>query len=590
MKKGKLLSFLLTMTVLLLGPYLYSAPAYPEKELFTWLVKVESRYYDELEAPQQSSASSQKAAVDKHKQVSVVGTGLLVKVNNRFFVATNSHLAEGQNLEMSLPSLNKTLIPLEHALLSGRSGTFLPHRPVTFGSVDIVLIPIQDPEVSSTHWFFWDETKEGFIWNVNNLFSQEFLTDSNSFKVVDKITGVTFFSPIASWVKKKPESLNDSNKILTNNSQRSLWYDWSKTDIMTDGRISAGMSGAPLLHYFKNQNILALIGLARSYHRYFPRSYFTSAHFFATVANSLEDLQSFLAPQEVRKTQWHYRSDIGFYRTYGFGYSEINTETHLAGGGDTIDGGGGDTSDGGMVSKSLTKQKDNHSNEYETMDLRFGMIWDHKPIMGIRFLHNVSHPLTQSFSDNYTVYAEHNTDKLANFIEQQDPQVHEALVLSTMPLMSLLSVKVNNALYYQNLQDFKKSPCLIDKSALDRGKIKIRLLRQLDSGKEVSIVFELNSQGILTGGNKKKFEPFIKVGKQNSFIVDLKGLFFMVVTDMRIPLEDFSSISEIMRDSERPMSSYYARLPYVYFQRSPKEPAMPAFCKVVSDPSAFINP
>lgn len=568
-----------------------------ELDPFIWLVKVESSYLDESANP-------------SSKFITFTGTGTLVKIQKQYFVLTNTHLTKGKKLKLILSSLNLSLTPLNQQ-----------YTGVDTPLLDLELLPVKDPHISNEHFFIWDQLKSIFSYKLNRTFVEKihplsigevdhgrnFIVPFRSTVEPNKIN--YYFVPVPSWVKKIPQSISLFSQLYSKID--GVWSDGNFLGLTVDGKISPGMSGSPLLlQSNEDENILYLKGVARSLHRFFPKSYFSSENTIKNLALSvvskfrdreenpkahLVQSLAYLEERERINPIWHYKSEIGLYRTT-HRTSEISLDTlpagevstQDAGGGDSADGGGGDSIDGGTVNS--IKENNNEIikiSTYRDLGLTPGILLDGQKVMGIQF---IPVKTDKQFGDtDIIVYAEYSILQLLDVVTNSVLKVETKPILSSASLYDLFLRKASLAMKYQTLSsnELLENPCLIDQKSLQHGNIiRLRLKHHLSSETNVAIL-EINSKGILTGSNDTQFEPFVSVGKEKPFIVDLRGLFFMVMSDTRMPLEETSSISKELATKGK--EAFYNLLPYVYYQRSLNSAAIPAFCKITSRSDIFQN-
>ena len=166
-------------------------------------------------------------------------------------------------------------------------------------------------------------------------------------------------------------------------------------------------------------------------------------------------------------------------------------------------------------------------------------------ILGLSFEFSTK-PKQKAFNDqnDIIIYADYGSIFFKQLMTDTFSDLKIKYITPSDSLFQLFKAKASNALQKRTLSqnELNQAPCLIDQDALPLNKIRMRLLRPVTKGVEKTYL-ELNSDGVLKGSSNKNFEPYVLVGKEIPFIIDLKGLFFMVTTDTRIPLESYESIN-----------------------------------------------
>ncbi|MGZ6473231.1 MAG: hypothetical protein ACXWRZ_18855 [Bdellovibrio sp.] len=361
-------------------------------------------------------------------------------------------------------------------------------------------------------------------------------------------------------------------------------------EYITQSQIVGGMSGSPLLK--SGQGQVVVLGLAKRYHRYFNRSYFST---YSTLSELFLDFaEKFYFSRESTDSKistyirWSFLPAIGtFIKDTESGISEItgstlnsgeledlqfggNHDTANSGGHDTADG-GHDTADGGnsqSIPSSLTKEVQAHLRKNP------GMTYNHEHIFGFR----VHFPKLQNGSETseeksinvygnidavkfiyemrYLIKTEHNSDIQAYSIPptvdlkelfrlkiKDHPVFKDATSVATEleqePFYASSATNMNQLIPFSQQKDVERLPmCFINKASLDNlennQSVEIAIFRpsnffKYKQGRPKNYFYAIQTPLDLLW--KKAYPNGISTQTDPPLIFENKGFFFVNVAD-----------------------------------------------------------
>jgi hypothetical protein len=323
------------------------------------------------------------------------------------------------------------------------------------------------------------------------------------------------------------------------------------SELRTDTHIVMGMSGAPLIML---KNSPAIGGLAKSYHRFFKQSSFSTQFQINNLLNSfLNGVRG-----NTSTTHWLFRKDISTYRDFGNGTLEINPETLPSGDIEFEPAGGGESADGGKSSVN--------SSNTDSIKLKPGMLWHNKEVIGFRI------QFKNQDNKNMLVYANrvglNFINDFINLINQPNLVSYKPILTDSANYLELLKERLDsNEALQSKLSTEDGEYCQIDLKALSNGQIHLKL-------KNSELLIDKN--GIIKNNKEStNFRPFAITS--NKTRVDITGLFFINISQAE---QEFENLRE---NKFSPLKSVfitnYAFSPYITIQteKLPYPRALPCY-------------
>lgn len=487
---------------------------------YPWLVEVGSEYHDDL----------------NDSLMKIKGVGVLVNFNKRFFIVSDAHLTQGKNTFYQLAG--KTYTQIKHTA----AGT---ENWIANNDSDVEIIQIEEPEILNHPIFSYNINKDQFELEEGYDFDQKYI--SENFLSV----GNGAWSPLPPHLKSMPLCYTSSypNNLSVGDPSRQLngiTFNYMFQDQVSDSGVVPGMSGTPLLARSTQNNKIIIGGLAKSRHRWFPKSYFSigyqiSALFKNYLFGGIKDGEVFPIKGVVdyygrpSQTRWRYKTNIGTYLDFGNGQVAIDTSWKIhAGGNETGDVGGNETGDVGSINNTRT-----HS--LTELNLHAGMTYENAPALAFKFTKPEMH---QSFA----IYA--NPQALLYLDATNGNSFGHPAYEKIKDETNIISLFRERATSRIIPSPWMQNPieCQFSQGALVNGKIQLTLINQnkLYSNQLVqskgtstneiknneSVTISLNKHGILENSQFNRFEPIFDIpledlnGKRRKLIIDIKGLFF----------------------------------------------------------------
>lgn len=460
--------------ILLIAAILSSAVTQASDAPAPWLVQVSSVY-----------------RADDGRRVKITGTGTIVRIADKHYVLCDSHLSQGQE--------SLSLVHPEKGLLQAR-----PAERLADNLADLELIEITDPEIGQS--FHYDPVAKEFTLPIREARDLSFprapMADYSTF-----IPEVPWSQQKAKpWRKRRQLEVHDLFLKPFRNGEEIKSMDGSEAFV--DAGVSPGASGSPLLKVNQERSHLVLSGLAKSFHRYFDLSY------FSTRKQIGELVSAFSAGKRGSLDQTRWRYGRFTYRELGNGTYETSDGRQPSGDAVSADAGNGTSGDAGNgASGDAGNGTSGDAGDDGAMEkpISQGMVYRGKPVLGFE---------VQTFDRSVPIYGD-----LAGWRFAEEARKKGKKVIP-IPAGADLSAQLRKKLdQVSDEPSSDKGVCYIDSAALGEGLLRIRLpYNSKGNDRPMAVEVPLKSA--------PSFLRFKSDGG-DSYTVDLRGLFFGVASSIQ---------------------------------------------------------
>ncbi len=459
-----------------------------------WLLKVQSTYVDQ----------------DTNSEVTYHGTGVLVIVEDRFFVLTASHVSQGESLQIFS---NNKLLPIIGRVSRNLDDTELievrlnpPIEPLAEWNERDRLFEVPDSKL----WFWWrfiENTRRG---GFSELSLKAIQLDQNETLLIRH--DLWKDSELPQTSKPFYDRFFLNNPLLNLENRNSMHWTLSGQERTTSVYLKSGTSGSPALKMFYPESFknggsgkdftIALSGLASHTQRFSEFSHFTSPSVIAHLLDQYLKLK--LNKKNIQKnildeTHWSLRCGLTYRSMNGF--QEIATSSQI-GNGSSHDGGGG------LIKNSPEAES---PDVFERFRISPGVTHNGHNVLAYRIKYRNQVAYLNGSLSSYKLLKEWGISLNINPIETAN--------------------QITN-ITAERLGFYRTNFSLIDKEgnrlSYEEGKIKINIVDPQSLFGEV-FSFTLDENGALIGGHKP-FLPIIRIRSsdgEKDLIVDLTELFFI---------------------------------------------------------------
>ena len=437
-----------------------------------------------------------------------VGSGFVIRSQNRTFVFTCAHLTGGTHTKIDGISLEK--------LAKGR-------RTDSFHDVDLIEI---DSSLLSSQ-VFAQYTSGEFVVEPKALEAWK-KSGQQTLDVEPKKDSA--FALVPHWSQsnateasfpKRQDQWSVADMYTNSEKSRGLVYNVIGGTLWAPASIAPGMSCSPLIDR-NAAKALIIRGMGTEFKNKMMGSTFASDRLMA------RSFEAYFSGEtgEVSKSSWHWQKGL-LYQEISPGRAEIVPQNSPAGNGISTSPGNGISTSPGSDGSS-TSCNANTASPANSLSL----LWDDKTIMGF---------MVQAFGEKtpMLVFPNHTGIEYRLKIEK----FARVLDLPTeMPIISEFDR------FYSAFQNFKTTASEADAKSpsIDRYKDRMKITLYGPAPKKEKVIFELNEFGALVtndSNKNKNFAPIIEVAGPSGrlYTIDLTGLFFSDISDWDSPVSSAPS-------------------------------------------------